>query len=185
MHKVNFESNDSVQHIVITGGPCAGKSSVLNAVSEWLTKQGLLPLFIDEAATRLQKLGIRPAPHYFDPMNFEDILLRMQLNNEELFYMAGKQIAKTTGKRVVIIQDRGILDVAAYIDKADLEGLLQSNGKSLDVELQKYTAAIHLVTAADGAPHAYTTKNNEARRESPEQAIELDQKTYDAYLGSE
>ena len=43
-----------------------------------------------------------------------------------------------------------------------------------EVELRdRYDAVFHLVTAAKGAIDAYTTANNAARRESPEQAAAL------------
>lgn len=38
------------------------------------------------------------------------------------------------------------------------------------------------VTAADGAEEFYTTTNNTARLESPEEARELDKKTMQVYL---
>jgi hypothetical protein len=39
------------------------------------------------------------------------------------------------------------------------------------------------VTAADGALKFYTTENNEARYETVEQAIELDKKLINAWVG--
>lgn len=42
---------------------------------------------------------------------------------------------------------------------------------------------IHLVTAADGAPKFYTDVNNEARYETVDQAVELDKKLINAWVG--
>ena len=41
----------------------------------------------------------------------------MQLSDEEIYRNVAIEIAENTGKRVVIIQDRSIIDIAAYIMK--------------------------------------------------------------------
>lgn len=46
----------------------------------------------------------------------------------------------------------------------------------------RYDAVIHMVTAADGALEFYQ-KYNEARYESVEQAIAVDKKVRNAYIG--
>ena len=46
----------------------------------------------------------------------------------------------------------------------------------------RYDAILHMVTAADGAPEFYASLNNEARYESPEEAIEKDKKLREAYM---
>lgn len=40
-----------------------------------------------------------------------------------------------------------------------------------------------MVTCADGAPEFYTSANNEARYESVDEAIELDKKLINAWVG--
>ena len=40
-----------------------------------------------------------------------------------------------------------------------------------------------MVTAADGARAFYTLENNEARTETPEQAVDLDRRTQRCWLG--
>lgn len=53
-----------------------------------------------------------------------------------------------------------------------------------EIELRdNYGAVFHLVTAAKGAEKYYTTENNSARTETPEQAAILDDKTIDAWTG--
>jgi hypothetical protein len=42
---------------------------------------------------------------------------------------------------------------------------------------------IHLVTAADGAKEFYTDANNAARYESAKDAVELDKKLINAWVG--
>jgi CYTH domain-containing protein len=47
----------------------------------------------------------------------------------------------------------------------------------------RYLGIIHLVTAADGAEEFYTGENNTARIETPEEAIHLDRRTRESWLG--
>jgi hypothetical protein len=48
---------------------------------------------------------------------------------------------------------------------------------------RRYEAVIHLVTAAEGAEEFYSTNTNEARYESAKDAIELDKKLINAWVG--
>lgn len=43
----------SVSTIVITGGPCAGKTTAKNWIFNYLTKLGYKVIFIDETATQM------------------------------------------------------------------------------------------------------------------------------------
>ena len=49
--------------------------------------------------------------------------------------------------------------------------------------LIRYNAVFHMVTAADGASKFYTLENNQARTETPEQALDLDRRTQKCWLG--
>ena len=46
---------------------------------------------------------------------------------------------------------------------------------------KKYDAIFHLVTAADGAEEFYTTSNNKARTETPQEAFKQDKKTLEVW----
>jgi hypothetical protein len=48
---------------------------------------------------------------------------------------------------------------------------------------QRYTAVLHLVTAANGAEPFYTLENNETRLESAEEARRLDDRVLRAWVG--
>ena len=53
----------------------------------------------------------------------------------------------------------------------------------IDIEFDRYNAVFHMVTAADGASAFYTLENNQARTETPEQAVDLDRRTQKCWLG--
>ena len=48
---------------------------------------------------------------------------------------------------------------------------------------RRYEAVVHLVTAADGAEQFYTSANNEARYETVEEAVALDRKLINSWVG--
>ena len=49
-----------VGKIVLTGGPCAGKTTTITKVEEHLIEKGYHVLVLNECATELIKGGIRP-----------------------------------------------------------------------------------------------------------------------------
>jgi CYTH domain-containing protein len=94
-----------------------------------------------------------------------------------------RELAALYDEPVVLLFDRGEMDNAAYIEPELFSALLEEEHLSLSEVRDSYDLIIHLVTAAEGAEHAYTTTNNAARSESPELARELDQKTLSAWVG--
>ena len=76
------------------------------------------------------------------------------------------------------------MDGSAYTSENIWQALLDETGWStIQLRDRRYEAVIHLVTSADGAQEFYTTANNEARYESNKDAIELDKKLINAWVG--
>ena len=66
----------SVHKIVITGGPCGGKSTAMSYIQNEFTKRGFTVLIVPETATELVLAGI--SPNTFDNMGgFEDCILSL------------------------------------------------------------------------------------------------------------
>ena len=51
------ERGQSITRIVITGGPCAGKTTAMSWIQNAFTRDGYLVLFVDETATQLSSGG--------------------------------------------------------------------------------------------------------------------------------
>ena len=165
----------SIEKIVITGGPCAGKSTALSRIQKELTQLGYKVLFVSESATEFITNGLTP----WEYREFQHYLMRYQLMKESIC----EQAAKTSDQKTIIVCDRGALDSKAYMTDEEFNTLLKEVNTS-EVELRdNYGAVFHLVTAAKGAVEFYTTANNSARTETPEQAIEMDDKTIAAWTG--
>ena len=176
-----------VLKIVLTGGPCAGKTKVLNKLTDVLEKKGFKVFTVFEAATALILNGIRPCDELPLP-KFQEFVLDMQLKNEEIFNNVKKYYDP---EKIIIIFDRAIMDGCAYIDKKTLfEPMLEKRGLTINDIYSRYDIVIHLVTAADNQeshykwnnPESECKGNNAARSETPEEARLKDKKTRDAWM---
>jgi len=168
-----------ITKIVITGGPCAGKTTAMSWIQNAFSKEGYLVLFVSETATELSSGG---APWKFTRNNKEYQLqvTKLMLAKEQAF----EAVAKTFDEeKVLIVCDRGALDNRAYMSDEDFQYVLDQLGTS-EVELRDhYDAVFHLVTAAKGAEEFYTLANNTARYETVEEAIRVDENLIASWTG--
>jgi CYTH domain-containing protein/predicted ATPase len=169
--------------IVLTGGPCSGKSSSLAYLTEKLSDHGFMVFVIPETATLITNNGIdrRKMDKRKQVVMFEETIFDMQLAFEETYKKAVTRIFPERKK--VILLDRGIMDVKAFIAHDDFRAILKRKGLN-EVSLRdRYNGVIHLVTAADGAMEFYTGDNNTARLETPEDALRFDHGIRESWLG--
>lgn len=165
--------------IVITGGPCAGKSTALSRIQEEFTELGYTVLFVPETATELINGGVAPWTCKTSD-DFQKFLIKLQIEKEKIFELAASSMPL---EKVLLVCDRGMLDNKAYMLQ-DVFSQTLSELNLNEVEIRdNYDAVFHLVTAADGAVEFYTTANNTARTETPAEAIELDRKLLSAWTG--
>ena len=160
--------------VVLTGGPCGGKSSSLEAFSDALKVKGYDVYTVPEVPTILIKGGCQyPGANGGEKlMQFEIGLIRLQMQIEDSFL----RIAASTGRPSVIVMDRGLIDIAAYLPKEQWRELLAANASTEADLASRYNMVLHLTTAAEGAEKFYTTANNHARTETAEEARALDAK---------
>lgn len=168
-----------ITKIVITGGPCAGKSTAMSWVQNAFTQMGYIVLFVSETATDLITGGVAPWTCGTNSA-YQKCQLRLQLDKEKVFEQAAKTM---DGEKVLIVCDRGALDNKAYMDGLEFAQVLEFFGTN-EIELRdNYDAVFHLVTAAKGAEEFYTTANNAARTETADEAAALDDKLIAAWTG--
>lgn len=177
--EVKDTQEKQIKKIVITGGPCAGKSTALSWIQAEYAKKGYAVIFVPESATELILGGISSVTLNSD-IEFQTALLKDQLTKEKLFEEVAR---KMPNDKVLIVCDRGSMDGKAYIKPHQYEQMLKCLGLN-EVELRdNYDAVFHLVTTAIGAKDYYTLENNKARYESIEEAINSDKKTLQAWTG--
>ncbi len=169
----------AISKIVITGGPCAGKTTAMSWIQNAFTQMGYAVLFVPETATELISGGVAPWT-CASAADFQRCQMRLQLEKERVFEQAAETMK---ADNVLIVCDRGTLDSKAYMDAAEFAALLESM-QTNEIELRdRYDAVFHLTTAAKGAEEFYTTSNNAARTESAAQAVALDDKLISAWTG--
>ena len=168
-----------ITKIVITGGPCAGKSTAMSRLQGFFEQLGYAVLFIHETATELISGGVAPWTCGTN-IDYQKVQLKLQLEKEKAFEEAAGTMKK---EKILIVCDRGALDNKAYMPAQVFLSVLDEIGTN-EVELRdNYDAIFHLVTAAKGAEEYYTTANNASRTETPEQAAALDDKIINAWTG--
>ncbi len=174
---------EPVYMIVLTGGPCSGKSSSLAFLTEKLSNNGFMIFVVPETATLITNSGIdRRKMHKSKQVNaYEEAILDMQLAFEETYKQTVMKVFPE--RRKVILLDRGIMDIKAFMSNDEFKEIIKRK-KLSEVKLRdRYNGVIHLVTAADGASGYYTGDNNPARIETPEEAINIDQRIRESWLG--
>ncbi len=170
-----------IKKIVLTGGPCAGKTTALVKVIEHFSSLGYKVFTIPEVPTMFSQSGM---DYLTDNKDFfyegEKATLEVQLELEDKF----QRIAERCTEPSMIICDRGAMDISAYMKPEMWEKITASVGTSTSMlRDHRYDAVLHLVSAADGAEKYYTTCNNRQRTEGLTLARELDKKVINAWTG--
>lgn len=168
---------NNIHEFVITGGPCAGKTTALSKLDRVFTDRGYKVIIVAETATEVIVSGVNPKE--IPSLELQRIIIDRGINKEKTI----RRIAKFFSKDVIIFYDRGLLDCKAYMESEDFVKMLKRHKMSEIEARDRYDAVFHLTTAAIGAEKYYTKKNNKARRETVEEAREQDKKTLACWVG--
>ena len=167
-----------MKRIVLTGGPCAGKTTALVKIIEHFSSLGYKVFIIPEVPTLFSQAGM---DYLTDNHAFfyegEKATLEMQLALEDKF----TRMAETITTPTIIVCDRGTMDISAYMKPEMWNEITAGVGTCSEKLRARYDAVLHLVSAADGAEQFYTTANNAERTEGLELARELDKKVIQAW----
>ncbi len=174
-----------IKKIVLTGGPCAGKTTALVRIVEHFSNLGFKVFTVPEVPTMYSQAGWsymtkNPRLYY----EGELAILETQLALEDSFM----RLAETCQKPTFVVCDRGTLDISAYISKEMWKELCQKCGTNTNELRERYDAVLHLVSAADGAEEFYTIATNSIRYEQADEeglqlARDLDKKVNKAWTG--
>lgn len=168
-----------ITRIVLTGGPAAGKTTLISRIlKEFKQEDGWRVITIPETATELiSGFGIKPFGNCVTMEQFQYYVIADQLHKEQLALKGAREVPE---ERILIIYDRAVLDDKAYISDEQFEKTLAHFGKTEQELLSGYDAVLHLVSCAKGAEYAYNF-GNAARYESIEEAREMDDRTLRAW----
>jgi len=176
---------DHITKIVLTGGPCAGKTTALVRIIEHFSSHGFKVFTIPEVPTLFTQAGMNyltKNPGFF--YEGEKATLEIQLALEDKF----QRMAQECEQPCLIVCDRGAMDISAYVSSKTWNELTRAVDTSTPELRERYDAVLHLVSAADGAEQYYTTANNAQRYEQMDEeglriARSLDKKVIRAWTG--
>lgn len=175
-----------IKKIVLTGGPCAGKTTALVRINDHFSNLGYKVFTVPEVPTMVTASGwnYMTSNHDFY-YEGEKVILELQLALEDKV----QRMAETLDEPCIIVCDRGAMDISAYISPEMWDDLTAGCGTSTkELRGERYDAVLHLVSAADGAEQFYTVANNAQRYEQADEAglalaRELDKKIIQAWTG--
>ena len=181
----SLKTDGNIKCIVLTGGPCAGKTTALVRIIDHFNSLGF-KVFTVPAVPTLYSLG---GWNYLTPnrqlyYEGERAILETQLSLEDHFM----RMAEVCTEPVLIVCDRGTMDISAYMKPEEWAGITADAGVNNNQLRERYDAVLHLVSAADGAEQFYTTATNSTRYEKADEeglrlARELDKKVIKAWTG--
>lgn len=150
-----------MQKIVLTGGSCAGKTSVFSNLKKIFPKE---IIFIPEAATIIMSSGHFPYKEMplEEQWQFQEAILLLQESMEKVF-------AILSTNTPIALCERGILDGVAYVP-GGVESFCQHFNLDKVLIFNRYAAVIHLESVATGAPEVYSNLTNPFRYETLEEA---------------
>jgi len=171
--------------VVLTGGPCAGKTSAMAFLRDRLSKRGFQVLTVPENATHFlansegfqAEWAGKPAQ-----VEMQRIFLEYQISQEESF----KAFAKLhPTKQSILLLDCCTLNSKVYLSDEQWKQVLALPGHSQLTEQQlftRYDLVIHMVSCAfEGLYEWGPGSNNPGRYHSPEEAKECDKRSLDVF----
>ena len=168
---------------VLTGGPCGGKTTILQLLRDRLQDAGFRVIIVPEAATIVipnfpdiaEIIAHHPAQHREIQRAIIDVNCSLEY---ALTTLSSPQ------ERTIVIFDRHNTDARVYAGDTVYLEILSEKGLHPDNERDRFDGILHLVTAADGAEAYYGNENNAARYESAEKARERDKELQRAWTGT-
>lgn len=170
-----------VVHLAVVGGPSAGKSTVLRQAPARLAECGWRALVVPEPPTLLITggLGDLAALARADHTAYHVIqreILGLYLHLRETYHRIAEALPEP---RVVVLHDRGALDLVVYNEADEIADLGRHFGHDVVSLAGLYDAVLYLASAAT-IERGYVTTDH--RHETKEEAAALDAATIEAWL---
>ena len=167
-----------VKKVVLTGGPCAGKTKILEFLRKELTKSGYYVIVVSETASEYIRNNVLPKSDREHTLMFQDLILCTQYVKERSTEIYADFIKNTND--VVILYDRALMDNRAYFSQEDYDNLLRKYDINEMEMVDKYDLVIDLISTASLKPDSYEL--NDTRSEAIEDASRIDTLTSLAWL---
>ena len=110
--------------IVLTGGPCGGKTTALSTLRDHLSRRGFHVILVPEAATHAFEAIGGYDPEWAGTKSHAEVqaaICKFQIAQEQLFRSLALQQRR---KPVVMLCDRGTMDGAVFCNDEEWEQVL-------------------------------------------------------------
>lgn len=158
--------------IVLTGGPCSGKSTMMKILREEFGDR--IHCVPEVASIVIAQVGVKPPTDPHDRANFQRAICTVQRSFEGI----SETQARSDGKKALLL-DRGTLDSAAYLPEG-LDDFVRLMKTSVNHEMEQYDLIICLAVPPKEIYEAHQA-NNPARRETYDEARVLGKKIHAAW----
>ncbi len=161
---INSASKGSQMKIVLTGGPAAGKTSIVDIIH----RSDLMQTIVVQEAASILYLGGFPRSVEHKPL---------MCQQRAIFYVQREleELATIEDKGRTVVCDRGSLDGLAYWPETE-ETFFEAIGSTMELEIARYSWVIHLDTAS-----AEDYRTSEIRREGNHEAMVMNDRVKDAW----
>lgn len=170
-----------IAEAVITGGGASGKTSSQSRIKRWAVSRPFRVIFVPETASLVINAAAPDIAKIFEQdkdlhgaIERSMFILQMNLRQRAL------ELATAFHEDCLILYDRAEMDVSTYMLPHQFDGILDELGLLVHEVRDKYDFIIHLETSAKRVPQYYGY-DNPARWETPQQAIESDDRTLKAW----
>ena len=154
--------------ILITGGACAGKTTVLNVIKDYLEEKGYNVNIIEEVPTKLINESI--TSEKVGKMEFQELIIKTQIENEKNCDYDG-----------VIIFDGSPIDSMKFINREEFDKFVKKYNTNFEEIINGYDGIIFLETVAKDYPELYSNENNKARLTDVNAAVDRNDKLFNIY----
>lgn len=157
-----------MKKILITGGACAGKTTVLNVIKDYLEEKGYNVNIIEEVPTKLINESI--TSEKVGKMEFQELIIKTQIENEKNCNYDG-----------VIIFDGSPIDSMKFINREEFDKFAKKYNTNFEEIINGYDGIIFLETVAKDYPELYSNENNKARLTDVNAAVDRNDKLFNIY----
>ena len=160
---------NQIKKIVLTGGPCAGKTTAMVKVIEHFSSLGYKVFTIPEVPTMFTQAGMNYLTSNKDFFfEGEKATFQTQINLEDSF----QRMAETLQQPVIIVCDRGTMDISTYLTEDFWNRIISEQGYTNTQLRERYDAVLHLSPPSNPAFYQST----HVRTETLDKAFEIDRK---------
>ena len=160
-----------MKKILITGGACAGKTTVLEIIKEYLIDNDYKVTIIEEVPTKLINNGI--TPDKIGRMEFQELIIKTQIDNEKNCDYDG-----------VVVFDGSSIDSMKFITREEFDKYTKKYNTSFEEIINGYDGILFLETVAKDFPELYSNENNKARLTDVGAAVVRNDKLFNIYNSS-